>query len=1812
MKQKALSVILTLCMVLSFFPLLESTAVASDGEWSYPTVDNAPTGFTDGIGTQDNPYIISSAQDLADLAYLVNQGEDFEDQHFKLAGEIDLNIGVSFALDADTGLVVVAKEGKTTYWLGTGIAGDDSGSNETFDSTKSTAGLVYTDQFGTTGLAPFTINEWVPIGAESSKNFSGIFDGNGNVIKGIYIDGTTRYQGLFGHISNGTVENLGIVNSYITASDKFVAGIAAFIEDSTLSYCYNEGIITGTNNYVAGVVGYSANSMVSYCYNTGTISGNSDLGGVAGRHQGMELSHCYNTGNISGDSYIGGVVGYGIDSSMSYSHNTGTLSGTDHLGGVVGYNYNNTISYCYNTGKVSGANHIGGFSSLIYTGKLSYCYNTGSVSGDTDYIGGMASQISSAELLHCYNTGTVSGTSNVGGLIGNSFTSGAVLYCYNSGFVSGYRYLGGLVGFGSPKELSYCYNSGTIACSYRYVGAILGQNSSNYALDCYYDKQMSTYKGIGDKDYSNQAEGISTLNMIGTGLRTGSSGEGWTDEHWTFSDNIYPRLADPADADFDMDTTDAAYVSAAPLLFSYTSDSEYETANTLFSTIKTGSYEGVTWYDDNGAKITDSSTISITMDGISITAEKNSAAKEAFLKTTEEDGVSVSAMVLPIRSEAELVSVLSMTDTKTSGAGSSDDPVLWNIDIDYSIFDISVSDITASKYSKINLYLESDFSDEIMPGNSLLLTEGGTTDVYITVTANDDSRTVFYSVAINKAARTAPEVSTLEVSQVMVTEATLGGNVSDSGGEPVSDKGVLYSSTDDAPVMGAEGVTKVSMGTGTGSFGEVVSGLSPSTTYYIRSYATNNIGTSYGSIVAFTTDSISASLSSATSLTEENLGTAILTIKLSGTTFVDGELLPSSFTLDNAPDGVTIEAITYANNTECTVMLEYDGRDFDSDLAAFSVTIGSIELASENEIKTSTLTIGARVETVPTLTTSEVSQVTATEATLGGNVSDSGGEPVSDKGVLYSSTDDAPVMGAEGVTKVSMGTGTGSFGEVVSGLSPSTTYYIRSYATNNIGTSYGSIVAFTTDSISASLSSATSLTEENLGTAILTIKLSGTTFVDGELLPSSFTLDNAPDGVTIEAITYDNNTECTVMLGYDGRDFDSDLAAFSVTIGSIELASENEIKTSTLTIGARVETVPTLTTSEVSQVTATEATLGGNVSDSGGEPVSDKGVLYSSTDDVPVMGAEGVTKVSMGTGTGSFSEVASGLSPSTTYYLRSYAVNSLGRSYGEVESFTTSETYTVEDLNDLMMSTLKSNYSSGTQETKIITILCNGTGNLTGLAVSMSGADAESFSFTQPKQTNLVSNQSTSFTIAANNGLAKGVYEATVMVSADNMDTVVFIVTQNINNSRSDSTSSSSNLYDDVVILVNGKGYTAAKKQNGMNEEGRTKTKVSIDTDKLKALLNSEADGLTVEVPIISGSDIKSGLITGKMVKNLEEKNASLMIKTSSAIYTLPAKEIDIDAMAARFGEAIDLSDITVEVMISEPNEDMELVVEAALKKGGLILMVEPIEFTVSCTYNGETRTVSSYKSYVERRIEIPSDVDAKAITTAVIVDSDGSVRHVPTQITVIEGIYYAVINSLTNSVYALIYNPIEFEDVEGHWAQNAVNDMASRKVISGYTDGTFNPNGAITRAEFAVIMVQALGLDDGAVENEFSDVADSAWYSGYIATAKHYGLISGYEDGTFRPNDRITREQAITILALAMDITELDIDLTESEISTLLGTFKDDDTVSAYAETGIANCLKAGIVSGKDDKSLAPKDYVTRAEVAAMAQRLLQKSGLI
>lgn len=203
---------------------------------------------------------------------------------------------------------------------------------------------------------------WTPIGS-GNEGYKGEFDGNNHTVSGLYISSNdnTECIGFIGNLyTGGTVQNLGVIDSYFHGY-RFVGGIVGGNINSTITNCYNTGIVSGISEMIGGIAGHTNAGTISDCYNSGTvISSGQKIGGIVGYSTLASLiEKCYNTGsiNISYGLFVGGVIGENFGT-VANCYNNGSITCNDNFtycGGVIGKNDNYAlITNCfYLTGCVT-------------------------------------------------------------------------------------------------------------------------------------------------------------------------------------------------------------------------------------------------------------------------------------------------------------------------------------------------------------------------------------------------------------------------------------------------------------------------------------------------------------------------------------------------------------------------------------------------------------------------------------------------------------------------------------------------------------------------------------------------------------------------------------------------------------------------------------------------------------------------------------------------------------------------------------------------------------------------------------------------------------------------------------------------------------------------------------------------------------------------------------------------------------------------------------------------------------------------------------------------------------------------------------------------------------------------------------------------------------------------------------------------------------------------------------------------------------------------------------------------------------------
>jgi len=167
--------------------------------------------------------------------------------------------------------------------------------------------------------------------------------------------------------------------------------------------------------------------------------------------------------------------------------------------------------------------------------------------------------------------------------------------------------------------------------------------------------------------------------------------------------------------------------------------------------------------------------------------------------------------------------------------------------------------------------------------------------------------------------------------------------------------------------------------------------------------------------------------------------------------------------------------------------------------------------------------------------------------------------------------------------------------------------------------------------------------------------------------------------------------------------------------------------------------------------------------------------------------------------------------------------------------------------------------------------------------------------------------------------------------------------------------------------------------------------------------------------------------------------------------------------------------------------------------------------------------------------------------------------------------------------------------DIHGHWAEKTITEWQDKGLISGYQDGTFKPNKPATRAEFARIMNQALGLSEKRNVN-FSDVSMNDWFYNDVSVALGEKYTAGFPDGTFKPNETITRAQAAVFIAKAIKVAGGSV-----------AAFTDSYDIPRWARDSVGAIVEKGYMSGYPDGTFKPNAVLTRAEAVSTLNRIIE-----
>lgn len=398
--------------------------------------------------------------------------------------------------------------------------------------------------------------------------------------------------------------------------------------------------------------------------------------------------------------------------------------------------------------------------------------------------------------------------------------------------------------------------------------------------------------------------------------------------------------------------------------------------------------------------------------------------------------------------------------------------------------------------------------------------------------------------------------------------------------------------------------------------------------------------------------------------------------------------------------------------------------------------------------------------------------------------------------------------------------------------------------------------------------------------------------------------------------------------------------------------------------------------------------------------------------------------------------------------------------------------------------------------------------------------------------------------------------------------------------------------------------------------DGTTTVNVTLEENTVKKALAAGEAIKEVVLEIAGTADNQVVTVPAGAFGKLAEKQASLVLKTDKANLIIPGDVIDIDHLAQQLG--VSTNQVQVNIQVKEvPVETArhltaKAAADAALKPVGRVLQfnlkAKAGEKNVGISSFGNKRVRGEFLLTPE---ELKNVGDLRKLNVYRFDEAGQQWNYVQSKVDVANKKVIFITNSFSN--YTVMEYAKTFADMHGHWAKADVELMASKYVVKGKTPELFLPEDKVTRAEFATLLVRALGLsEERPARDRFSDVAPDAWYSGSVEAAARAGLVKGTGNGRFAPDDLITREQMAVMIVRALEQTGFEVTISEEEQEQLLARFSDRAKIQNWAATDLARAVKSGLLKGVTATTIEPAANATRAQAAVMIKRMMEKTGLL
>ncbi|WP_191991785.1 S-layer homology domain-containing protein [Bacillus aerolatus] len=386
--------------------------------------------------------------------------------------------------------------------------------------------------------------------------------------------------------------------------------------------------------------------------------------------------------------------------------------------------------------------------------------------------------------------------------------------------------------------------------------------------------------------------------------------------------------------------------------------------------------------------------------------------------------------------------------------------------------------------------------------------------------------------------------------------------------------------------------------------------------------------------------------------------------------------------------------------------------------------------------------------------------------------------------------------------------------------------------------------------------------------------------------------------------------------------------------------------------------------------------------------------------------------------------------------------------------------------------------------------------------------------------------------------------------------------------------------------------------------------------DEIVAVVTPEKDEVVINLPKVEVGQTVSLLIPAELIDKLKAKapDADITVQGDGVSYEIEVEDVDTAALAKKLG--VPVSELSLKVSVNPVPSARALEVTKAVQAKGAKVLSQIVDFSVEAVGGDKSVILRNVgNEYVKRGFGLNANVNTNR-ATGVRVNDDNTFSAVPTRFVTEDDKQKAVVKSLRSSVYTVIEGNVTFPDVDkgNNWAENYIESLASKYIISGKTNGKYGPDEYMTRAQFAVLLTRALGLPGADYDGRFKDVKGDEWFNveGALMAAVKNGVVAGKKNGTFAPNDRITRAEATAMIGRALNLSFVDFDKEKFNKNKKITDFKDAKKVGASTREDVLRAYQAGIVAGTTKGNFEPTAFTKRDQMARILAEFLIKADLM